>query len=566
MTSVFESLFSTKAYTKTVERDRAVLIYGFTLIMLVVFLGYAAVSAFDSQTSDTLLQRASYDFLSFLSIASMVGIGVTTLILTRIGRIDISAYGPMIMWFLSGVLLGYQVQFVTADAGVTLLILILIASLFLRVRGLAIGLVLALAMLLIAAANYTPSAVNQSDYLSNSSGLALQLLGASALIYLFLRSARIDTLVSSAGAYEDRMRLANITTQIAQRIQRRTELNDLLNSAIADILRSYADIYHAQIFLIDDETHDAVLAASTGSVGEMLINRGHRLAVGSRSVIGQVTRSGKSIVARAESTDGVHRRNEFLPDTVVEAAFALMLGDSVIGALDLQSRIQSSFVPNDLPIFQSLADNIAVAIDNARLFDQTEERLRENQQLIEQMRGTMQEVERLNSQLTRQAWTDYLEEQSGKLSIDIDFANMSNQHNETWTPSLTQARRSNKIVETHENESAIVSMPLRVRDQVIGAMEFEVEGEPLTAEDINLVQAVAERFGLAVENVRLYEETRRAAEQEQRINDIAARFQSVTSVDELLRITLTELSATLGAEEGAIRLGSFESRNGENGA
>ncbi len=85
-----------------------------------------------------------------------------------------------------------------------------------------------------------------------------------------------------------------------------------------------------------------------------------------------------------------------------------------------------------------------------------------------------------------------------------------------------------------------------------------------TPEDVNLLQAVAERFGLAVENVRLYEETRQAAEQEQRINDIAARFQSVATVDELLRITLTELSDTLGAEGGSIRLGRFTEPNGES--
>ncbi len=240
-------------------------------------------------------------------------------------------------------------------------------------------------------------------YIGNSVALAFQVLGGAGLIYLFLRGARMDTLASSAGAYEDRLRLANITTQLAQRIQRRTELTDLLNSAIADILQSYADIYHAQIFLIDQTSNDAALAASTGAVGEMLLQRQHKLPVGSRSVIGQVTSTGKLIVARTESSDGVHQRNEFLPDTVVEAAFPLRLGNAVIGALDLQSRITAAFAEVDLPVFQSLADNIAVAIDNARLFEETETRLRENQGLVEQMRGAVREVERLNRQLTRQA-------------------------------------------------------------------------------------------------------------------------------------------------------------------
>ena len=422
-------------------------------------------------------------------------------------------------------------------------------------------------LLLIAVVTYVPTSgaiIDYDTFLGNSVALAFQVLGGAGLIYLFLRGARSNTLASSAGAYEDRMRLATITTQIAQRIQRRTELNDLLNSAIADILQSYADIYHAQIFLIDPATNDAALAASTGSVGEMLLQRHHKLPVGSRSVIGQVTSTGQVIVARSESSDGVHRRNEFLPDTVVEAAFPLRLGDAVIGALDLQSRITAAFAEDDLPVFQSLADNIAVAIDNARLFGETEARVRENQNLVEQMRGAVREVERLNRQLTQQAWTDFLGGQGGELSLDVDFEHNVNQHTGVWTPTLDQAVQTNQLVEKPVGGGTIVSLPLRVRSEVIGAMEFELDGETLSAEDLNLLQAVAERFGLAVENVRLYEETRQAAEQEQRINDIAARFQSVTTVDELLRITLTELSDTLGAEGGAIRLGRFAEPNGEN--
>ena len=566
MTNLFDSLFNINNYPTVSERDRARLISGFTLILMVLFVLYAMFAPQD-QAGLTMVGRAATDFLSLISVASIVIVGFATLALTREGRSDLGAYGPLLMWLLSGVPLGYQAHFATADAGATLLMLILIGSLFLRMRGLALATVSALVVLVASVLTYVPTAgvtIDYGAYLGNSVALAFQLLGASGLIFLFLRGARIETIASSVLAYEDRMRLAAISTQIAQRIQHRTELDDLLNSAIADILQSYADIYHAQIFLIDEATNDAALAASTGAVGEMLLQRHHRLAVGSRSVIGQVTSTGEVIVARAESSDGVHRRNEFLPDTVVEAAFPLRLGDFVIGALDLQSRIAASFADIDLPIFQSLADNIAVAIDNARLYEETETRLRENQGLIEQMRSAVREVERLNGQLTRQAWTDYLGAEGGGLSLDVDFEHRVNQRNDVWTPTLDEAVRTNHMIERSAEEGTIISLPLRVRSEVIGAMEFEVGGEALTPEDHNLLQAVAERFGLAVENVRLYEETRQAADQEQRINDIAARFQSVTTVDELLRITLTELSDTLGAEGGSIRLGRFAEPNGEN--
>ena len=81
-----------------------------------------------------------------------------------------------------------------------------------------------------------------------------------------------------------------------------------------------------------------------------------------------------------------------------------------------------------------------------------------------------------------------------------------------------------------------------------------------------MIAAVNERFSLAAENARLYEDAQKATLQEQRVNDIAARYQQVTSIDELLSITVAELSETLGARSGAIRLGRLETDAPEDDA
>ena len=247
----------------------------------------------------------------------------------------------------------------------------------------------------------------------------------------------------------------------------------------------------------------------------MLLERRHSLPVGSQSVIGTVTQTGDPVIARAGSPESIHRRNEFLPDTVVEAAFPLKIGATVIGALDLQSRYHGAFAPDDVPIFQSLADNIAVAIDNARLFEQTEQRLQENQRLIEQMRGAVREVERLNRELTQQVWTEYLGSKGEQLSVEVDFSQQPGRGAATnGRRRSTKRCRSNQLVQKPTRDGVIVSVPLRVRGLVIGAMEFELAGEALAPEDVDLVEAVAERFGLAVESTRLYEESRRVAQRE----------------------------------------------------
>lgn len=556
MTAFLDTLLNTNRYRGRAEKDQALLIYGITIILMVSFLGYAAfVVQRDPQT--TLLQRAGRDAGALLPIISTIVIGIATLALTRMGRADISAAGPVLIWYMSGVLVGLQGQFVLTDAGGSLLLLIILAAIFLRVRGLLVGVVVALFTLAVPLVNYRFGIVGVGAYRTAVAGLIFQLVTAAALILLFLRSTRLDQIDTTARASEERLRLANVTTQIAQRISRRASLADLLSSTVDDIRASYTDIYHAQIFLIDESTREAVLKASTGEVGQRLLEQSHRLPVGGQSVIGRVTADGDIVVAHAGSSDGIHRRNELLPDTEVEAAFPLKIGETVIGALDLQSRFRSAFAPDDLPILRSLADNIAVAIDNARLFEQTEERLQENQRLIEQMRRAVQEVERLNRELTVQAWSDYLDHKTDRqIGVEVDFASNVVKRSPAWTPSLREAVQTNLLVHEQSEDGVTVSVPLRVRGQVIGAMEFELEHGDFTAEDVDLVQAVAERFGLAVESTRLYEESRRVAQRETTLNEIGSRLQRSNSIDAVLAEAARGLQASLGANRVAIRLGA----------
>ncbi len=554
MIGLLDTLLNVERYPGRAEKDQARLIYGFTLVLMLLFTGYAAfVVQRNPQT--TLLQRAATDFSALLPIVSTIVIGIATLMLTRIGRADLSAVGPVIMWYMSGVVLGLQGQFVLSDAGAALVLLVVLAAVFLRVRGLVIGAAVALFTLAVALVNYQLGAVGVGAYRNAVAGLSFQLITTAALIFLFLRSTRLDQIDTTARAMEERYKLANVTTQIAQRISRRTALADLLNSAVEEIHERYSDIYHVQIFLIDETTREAVLAASTGEIGQRLLERGHRLSIGSQSVIGSVTAVGEAVIARSGSPDGIHRRNELLPETEAEAAFPLKIGETVIGALDLQSRIRSAFDPDDMPIFQSLADSIALAIDNARLFEQTEQRLRENQRLIEQMRSAVHEVERLNRELTQQGWSQYLGNKGEQLGVEVDFANNVVRRGETWTPTLGDAMQSNHLVHQPGEEGVTVSVPLRVRGQVIGAMEFELDRGDFTPEDVDLVQAVAERFGLAVESTRLYEESQRVAQRETTLNEIGSRLQRSNSIDAVLTEAARGLQASLGANRVAIRLG-----------
>ncbi len=169
-------------------------------------------------------------------------------------------------------------------------------------------------------------------------------------------------------------------------------LGHLMDTTVEQIRKTFG-YYHAQVFLVDGGREWAALQASTGEAGRQLLARRHRLAVGSQSVIGQVTTQARPIVARdTDSSDVPWRFNELLPETRAELAVPLRIGTQVIGALDVQSLEPDAFSSEDIAVLQTLADQLAVAIQNARAYEQqrqTAEELRELDKLKSQFLANM---------------------------------------------------------------------------------------------------------------------------------------------------------------------------------
>ena len=146
---------------------------------------------------------------------------------------------------------------------------------------------------------------------------------------------------------------------------------EMLSRAV-DLIRDRFGYYHVSIFLLDESGRSAHLAESTGEIGAQLKARGHKLGVGSNSLIGWVTANRKPRVALDVTGDPFHFKNPLLPDTRSEAALPLRVGERLIGALDVQSRSLNAFSQADLEVLQVLSDQIAVAIENGRLFARQE--------------------------------------------------------------------------------------------------------------------------------------------------------------------------------------------------
>jgi HAMP domain-containing protein/putative methionine-R-sulfoxide reductase with GAF domain len=169
---------------------------------------------------------------------------------------------------------------------------------------------------------------------------------------------------------EDRTRQVRTAAEVARAITSTPSLEELLSRAV-ELIRDRFGYDHVSLFLLDEERRFAVLRESTGEVGALLKARGHRLEVGSQSMIGWVTANNRPRLATDVGQDPLHMVNELLPETRSEAALPLQVTGRVLGALDVQSKKRDAFTPEDLEILQTLADQLSTALLNARLADRS---------------------------------------------------------------------------------------------------------------------------------------------------------------------------------------------------
>ncbi len=187
---------------------------------------------------------------------------------------------------------------------------------------------------------------------------------------LFAQAARRATLLQ-AGAI------------VSQNISSILDLDELLSSTVDIICEAYG-FYYAGIFLVDETPDErgktwAVLRAGRGAAGQKMINRGHKLEVGGNSMIGAATKLGQARIALDVDEEKVWYQNPFLPKTRSEMALPLIVKGKTIGALTVQSEEEAAFSEEDISSLQMMADQLAVAINNARLLQDLE---KANQELV----------------------------------------------------------------------------------------------------------------------------------------------------------------------------------------
>jgi GAF domain-containing protein len=297
--------------------------------------------------------------------------------------------------------------------------------------------------------------------------------------------------------------------------------------------------YHAAIFLIDPAGEWAELRAASSQGGQKMMGRRHRLRVGREGIVGYVTGQGRPRVALDVGADAVHFNNPDLPETRSEAALPLRARGEIIGALDVQSNESEAFSEEDVAVLQALADQIAVAISNSRLFRQVEERVEAER--------------RAYGELSRQEWQAMLRTQPDLGFVSHEQGTMP--IGDLWEPQMEVALQTGGVT-TEAGDERTLAVPVKTRGQAIGVLDVrKPEGaEAWTADEVALIEALADQLGQAVEGARLYQDTQRRAAQEQMIGEVAARIRETLDVDTVLQTAVQEMRQALGFAEVEVLL------------
>ena len=313
---------------------------------------------------------------------------------------------------------------------------------------------------------------------------------------------------------------------------------EILLPLITRLVSERFGFYHAGIFFVDDTHRYAYLQAANSEGGQRMLARGHRLEIG-KGLVGTVTQTGKARIALDVGSDAVFFNNPDLPNTHSEMALPLEVRGQTIGVLDVQSTKPGAFTQNDVNTLSILADQIAIAIENARLFNQTQQ--------------AKDEAEALYAQIQRQEWSTLINKGT-RIGYRQTAIGGKILERPIETDDIREALENGQVVvlngeaTTNMNQPAI-TVPVKLRGQTIGVLNIKAPTmeRKWNQDEINLAQAISDRLAFALDNARLFEETTQRAERERLVSEITGKIRSHNDPQAMIETAMQELRNALGA-------------------
>ncbi|MFQ3534377.1 MAG: GAF domain-containing protein [Aggregatilineales bacterium] len=328
-------------------------------------------------------------------------------------------------------------------------------------------------------------------------------------------------------------REVELTRAIGQTLFNLRDTQRLMHRVVELLCESFAEIDNAHIFALDTASHTLVLRIAKARAGESPLPQGYRVGVSQRSVLGRVVQSGQVVLQLFDEATP----NELLARTRAELGLPLRTHDGLFGVLDLHSNRAETFGDAEIELFKAVADQIAVALTNAQLFEESQARLAE--------------IEDLNRRMLGEAWRGY-EVARRRAMPRRGFT--APEHDVAWSELQLRAYYSGELQERIDEETVTFAVPVSLRDQCFGAVEWTVPRAAYNENMRLLARELAARLAVNADNARLLEQSQRLAERERLVNTISDRLSRQTSVEQVLQVAIRELGQALRLPQASIEL------------
>ena len=360
---------------------------------------------------------------------------------------------------------------------------------------------------------------------------------------------QIRTLVSGL---QSRLLALEISTKTSNQLATILDVDELLKQVVVTIQETF-DYYHVHIYLVNAAADELVMVEGTGEVGQQLKAKGHTIPFG-RGIVGSVARTGQATFVENVAKLPDFIANPLLPKTRSEMAIPLRKGDQILGVLDMQSEEIGGFTADDLTLMQSIADQVAISVDNAQLFAQVETRLAD--------------LQVAQDRYIEQAWTkanlrhqEYRYNRPNTPVLDETTVLTARQLAQVQNrPALVALNSDKSNAQTVNHKPQSIVSPIILNGKIIGDLQMhqaeEDKPSPWTDNDLALLEAILDQVAQTAENLRLFDETRQQAGRQKLLADVGDRLRRANDMESLMKLGIEEVSRVLGAKQAFVRLGS----------
>ena len=328
------------------------------------------------------------------------------------------------------------------------------------------------------------------------------------------------------------------TSEVGRAVASISDPDELLSN-VTKLISERFGYYHVGIFLIDRVGENAILRASNSPGGKRMLENGHSLQVGSRSIVGYVTQYREPRIALDVGMDATYFNNPDLPQTRSEMALPLIAAGRLLGVLDVQSSEVAAFSQDDIGILQVLTDQVAIAIENSTLFAESQ--------------AALESARRAYGEMTQDAWTRLFRTKGG-FGYRSDRNGSISRVEGSWSKDIIRAHGDGQPIKA---DDCTLVIPFKILDLPAGAVRLKKQenSRGWSDREVDLMETLVGNLGEALESARLYEDTQHRAERERIASDISTRIRESLDVDTVLQTAVLEMRRALNLDEITIRLG-----------